>query len=159
LVMSGSIPARLAPVPVAAILASMMFSPFSPVKANSRFYPQPKGYHNIIDTRGYAEEESTTLIKTLKNGGVVDQPWLRAGERFRAEGERVRVGAAAIAPLAVGFFGYAAGPDKYIVDVLGLTDPLLGHIMPCNARSMAEWTPGHFFRELPDGYLSSIQLS
>jgi arabinofuranosyltransferase len=159
LVMSGSIPSRLAPVPVAAILASMMFSPFSPVKANSRFYPEPTGYHNIIDTRKYVDEEGTTLIRTLKEGGVVDHAWLRAGESFRAEGARVRVGAAAIAPLAVGFFGYAAGPDKYIIDVLGLTDPLLAHITPCNARSMAEWTPGHFFRDPPDGYLSSIQLS
>jgi arabinofuranosyltransferase len=24
---------------------------------------------------------------------------------------------------------------------------------------MAAWTPGHFFRDIPDGYLASLQLS
>ena len=94
----------------------------------------------------------------MGNGGHPDHAWLWAGETFRNETAPIRVGAAAIAPLGVGFFGYAAGPDKYIVDVLGLTDPLLAHIAACNAGSIAEWTPD-FFRDIPDGYLASLQLS
>ena len=159
LAMSADIPARLVPVPATAILLSVVLSPFSPVKANTRFYPEPMEYHNIIDTRRYVDDEGATLFTVLSNGGHPDHAWLRAGETFRNETARIRVGAAAIAPLAVGFFGYAAGPDKYIVDVLGLTDPLLAHVTACNTGSIAEWTPGHFFRDIPDGYLASLQLS
>lgn len=159
LVLAATLPARFAPAAAGVILLSVVFNPFSPIKANTRFYPPPMAYHDIIDTRRYVADEGASLLEVLRTGGELQHPWLAAGRRFRDEPAHVRVGAAGIAPLAVGFFGYAAGPDKYVVDVLGLTDPLLAHVIACNSHSIAEWTPGHFFRDIPDGYLASLHLS
>jgi hypothetical protein len=56
----------------------------------------------------------------------------------------------------VGFFGFAAGPDKYVVDFCGLTDPLLARLAPCNVAAPIDWKSGHFYRVPPAGYLESL---
>ena len=52
----------------------------------------------------------------------------------------------------IGLFGYFGGPTLYIIDVYGLSDPLL-------ARLPAEqpWRIGHFERAVPDGYEESVR--
>lgn len=54
----------------------------------------------------------------------------------------------------VGYSGFASGPTKHIVDVLGLTDPLIARL-PLSKRG--SWRPGHFFRDLPLGYMESVE--
>ncbi len=54
----------------------------------------------------------------------------------------------------VGFFGYFAGPDVYIIDNLAITDPLLSHLPPIPGKN---WTAGHLERALPEGYIDSLQ--
>ena len=78
--------------------------------------------------------------------------WLLQGRRFAGEPERLRLGGAGE---AVGFFGFAAGPDKTIIDVVGVTEPLLARLPACNTASPRYWKSGHFYREPPAGYLAS----
>lgn len=53
---------------------------------------------------------------------------------------------------SVGFFGFHAGIDKSIVDLLALCDPFLSRL-PVDPR--APWRIGHFRRPLPFGYLEA----
>ena len=52
----------------------------------------------------------------------------------------------------VGLFGYFAGPEVHVVDTLGLGDPLLARL-----PAQPKWRAGHFQREIPDGYLKTIE--
>ena len=55
---------------------------------------------------------------------------------------------------AIGFFGFNAGPSKYIIDPLGLRDPLLARLP---AEEKEDFWIGHFRRKLPRGYVASIK--
>ncbi len=51
-----------------------------------------------------------------------------------------------------GMLGYFGGPDLYIVDFMGLGDPLLARL-----PAISPWRIGHFQRLIPDGYIASIE--
>jgi arabinofuranosyltransferase len=68
------------------------------------------------------------------------------GRRVRAEGPPVVVQG------SVGLFGYFAGPEIHIVDPLGLGDPLLARL-----PAKPGWRIGHFEREIPAGYVETIE--
>lgn len=53
----------------------------------------------------------------------------------------------------IGFRGYFAGPQRYIVDECALSDPLLSKL-PCDTSN--GWRVGHFRRKLPTGYLQTL---
>ncbi len=55
----------------------------------------------------------------------------------------------------VGFRGYCLGNDDIVIDMLGITDPLLAR-MTRNPRQK-NWRPGHMQRLLPPGYCTSVQ--
>ncbi|MBN2048772.1 MAG: hypothetical protein JW750_13075 [Anaerolineaceae bacterium] len=55
---------------------------------------------------------------------------------------------------SVGFRGYYAGPNVYIIDRYGLGTAVTGHLPP---RNMVEWRIGHFIRTVPDGYYQTIE--
>jgi len=57
---------------------------------------------------------------------------------------------------AVGLFGYQQGPNVLVVDPLALNDPLLARL-PANTKT--DWRIGHFERDIPEGYLESLQGS
>ncbi|MCB9668156.1 MAG: hypothetical protein H6736_11840 [Alphaproteobacteria bacterium] len=48
----------------------------------------------------------------------------------------------------IGWYGYAAGPQIHVIDVLALTDPLLARLPTRDGR----WRVGHYARDLPEGY-------
>jgi arabinofuranosyltransferase len=50
--------------------------------------------------------------------------------------------------------GVRKGPTLQLIDPCGLSDPLLARLPALKKR---EWGIGHFFREIPEGYLNSIQ--
>jgi arabinofuranosyltransferase len=52
----------------------------------------------------------------------------------------------------VGMVGYYTGPDRHIIDTFALSDPLLARL-PTNVP----WRIGHFARDLPGGYLESVE--
>ncbi len=52
----------------------------------------------------------------------------------------------------VGALGYFAGPHVYVVDEVGLGDPLLARL-----PARRPWRIGHFTRDIPAGYVESIE--
>ena len=77
-----------------------------------------------------------------------DHVWFREGISFRNSPEKVSVQG------SIGFFGFNAGPTKYVIDRNALSDPLLARL-PVSESLYFEFYAGHFFRELPAGYLES----
>ena len=132
--------------------------PAAPWKANTSFYRPPgQAGHDtwsrgVIDTRLLATEEGGGLIAQRRGVMVPNHDWFREGQAFRKAGGRVRVGGAGTG-LPIGFFAFGAGPEVFVIDTLGLTDPLLSHL-PIDPGRV--WWPGHFARALPEGYVESI---
>lgn len=52
---------------------------------------------------------------------------------------------------AIGLVGFYTGPDRYIIDVLGLADPFLSRL-----PATRPWRIGHYSRVVPDGYFESV---
>jgi arabinofuranosyltransferase len=52
---------------------------------------------------------------------------------------------------ALGKPGYKKGPNIYVIDYYALSDHLLARL------PISEWEIGHFRRDLPDGYLETLQ--
>lgn len=52
---------------------------------------------------------------------------------------------------ALGKPGYKKGPNIYVIDNFALSDPLLARL------PAAEWSIGHFRRDVPDGYLETLE--
>jgi arabinofuranosyltransferase len=78
------------------------------------------------------------------------------GQQLRDKPQRVFVGGAFGGP-AIGYVGFAAGPEKYFIDTVGLSDPLLSRL-PVNLSSEEgdPSRPGHFYRSVPKGYVESL---
>jgi arabinofuranosyltransferase len=72
--------------------------------------------------------------------------WVRDAMKSVAGGERV------IAARSVGFVGYYLGPQIHIVDEFALCDPLLARL-----PATPSWSPGHFERTVPAGYLDTLR--
>ncbi len=60
---------------------------------------------------------------------------------------------------AVGYAGFAAGPEKFIIDVVGLSDPLLARLPADRPISYEGWKSGHFRRTVPKGYVDSVAFN
>jgi hypothetical protein len=73
--------------------------------------------------------------------------WQRIGQRLRDEHVPFFVHA------NIGFMGYVAGPDVYLVDRLALTDAFLSRLP---ARHDEQLRVGHYFRLMPHGYTQSL---
>ncbi len=139
---------RLATPLVLMALMSLQ-SPYSPV-----FSASPTGCGvQRFDTRGVGDERScyydgTGLLKQdpkapyHPNHGLAD-----AGVKARSRPEPIFIAG------AIGMFGYFAGPEKHIVDINGLADPLLARLPIPPEKS---WRIGHFERLIPGGYLESL---
>jgi arabinofuranosyltransferase len=137
-----------------AVLAYALVAPVSPWKFNTSLYQTlPRSFSGYIDTVWFAHREGTGLRKP--EGGPTENVCFEDGRRFGASADPLRVGGCGGGD-PIGFFAFAAGPDKWIVDPLGLSDPLLARLQPCVDFSDEQWRPGHFKRELPDGYVASI---
>jgi arabinofuranosyltransferase len=137
-------------------LASALLLPAAPWKANTSFYAPPgrNGIESagLIDARYLGTMEGGGLLTTRPGPVTPSHPWLLEGLRFRDSGSRVKVGGAG-SGLPIGFFGFGAGPNVFIIDRLGLSDPLLARL-PMSPGT--RWWPGHYERRLPDGYSTSV---
>jgi hypothetical protein len=74
---------------------------------------------------------------------------VREGTRFRSSEQKVTVQG------SIGFYGLYAGPTKFLVDRNVLSDPFLARL-PVSPRYYFEFYAGHFFRDIPEGYLESV---
>ena len=152
------LPDRLTTLALAGLAALFfLLAPASPLKAGTSAYQAPgdggRGRSFIIDTRFLVQKEGASLIDFSRGGTMPDHAWYKKGVKFRAGAARVNVGGAN-GTGAIGYFGFAVGPDKYIIDPLGLGDPLLSRLPIADPNA---WDPGHFSRAVPKGYKESIE--
>ncbi|MDX1390446.1 MAG: hypothetical protein R3344_14750, partial [Acidobacteriota bacterium] len=64
-----------------------------------------------------------------------------------------RVGAYVVVENAIGYAGFYAGPHVHILNPLALPDPLLARLPVAETP----WRIGHFVREIPEGYVETLQ--
>lgn len=78
--------------------------------------------------------------------------YYKDGRARAAKGERV------VLTSLIGLTGFAAGPDVHLVDAAALTDPLLARLRyRWVGRNREEWRIGHFYRDVPEGYLETLE--
>lgn len=128
--------------------------PYAPVKAGTQFYRKKRVENGLVDTRSYAEEQEASLLSTKDYMNPPTHLHMKYGLKFKKMPEIVHIGSNH-SDFMIGYFGYAAGPDKFIIDDLGLTDPILARLKPCDFMGMR--TPGHYWRKIPEGYIASIK--
>ncbi len=133
----------------AALVAYNVMTPLAPIKTRASYdgaWPW-RQQNGIKDERGHYHQITNVLFyapfRTLP-----DHQWFREGISFRNSPDKVSVQG------SIGFFGFNAGPAKYVVDRNALSDPLLARL-PVSESLYFEFFSGHFFRELPEGYLES----
>jgi arabinofuranosyltransferase len=86
------------------------------------------------------------LVSAARDVAWPNHPAAENGRRLRREGRQVTT------YCCNGMLGYFGGPDVYIVDIMGLGDPLLARL-----PALKSWRIGHFQRLVPDGYLASVE--
>ena len=147
---------RWAVVVGAALIAYAVWNPIAPLKMGTRWYHAREQDKNRIDTSYLVHEAGPhVLLNHRGDWRTPDAAWYEAGLAFRHHPSKVHVGGAQGAE-AIGFFGFAAGPEKIVVDYLGIADPLLARLPACNVGSPEHWKSGHFYRIPPKGYFESL---
>jgi arabinofuranosyltransferase len=128
----------------ALIVAVGLSSPHSPVLPG---FNQSAGTDNsgITDEKGNYWQ-STALLRAGRYTSLPDHDWAREGRAARLQNPGV------VEKGSIGFFGFFAGPDTYIVDLLGLADPLLARLPPRDP----DWRIGHYGRGSPEGYIETL---
>lgn len=127
-------------------------TPYSPIRSRGgeRADADPRVW---VQGRGITDERAnyyhnTGLVEALRRGVTLpDHDWAIEGRLARASGPAVVVKG------SVGFYGYFAGPEVHVVDLLALGDPLLARLPVVDP----DWRIGHFGRRLPQGYFESLE--
>lgn len=129
------------------VIVSMPFNPLSPVVE-----PCAVPDHGVVDERS-CYYEHTGLLRNLHrqaSWGYQTHPYFKDGVAKRQSGKRVHV------TMLVGLAGYAAGPRVHLIDQAALTDPYLAQLrFPW--RPEDRWRIGHFYRDIPAGYVESVE--
>lgn len=138
-----------------ALSAFLLWSPVSAVKFGTPAYI---GFDNrespYIDTKWFVYNEGAALLNWRPGLEMPNHAWYQWGLNERTSPQRVYIGATqAVVP--IGYACFAAGPDKFFIDVVGLSDPLLSRLPAQTTASL----PGHFPRPIPDGYVASIEAN
>jgi arabinofuranosyltransferase len=134
-----------------AALFLALIGPGSPILAGENYHSIRTGFgpndHGIADERGYYYPFAG-LLPAWRRGGEPTHGWVNQGRDAQARGLRVVVKG------NIGYFGYYAGRDAYIVDPGALTDPLLARLP---AVRSPQWRIGHFTRVIPEGYTETLR--
>jgi arabinofuranosyltransferase len=144
---------------VCALCAYGVLWPSSPWHVNFA-HGAGQGFSELVLPNGIADERAyyypfTGLVPVLlARREIADRklplppfPTALRGREFARQNARVTEQS------MVGFFGYFAG-RKYVVDHWALTDAFLARLP---FRSSEGFRPGHYPRDLPDGYLDSLK--
>jgi arabinofuranosyltransferase len=134
----------------AAVVAYNVLMPIVPVKTTGSYDAAWawRSQNGIKDERGHYHR-ITNIFFYSPFRDLPDHTWMREGLSFRNGPEKVTVQG------SIGFYGLAAGPTKILVDRNALSDPLLARL-PVSPRLYFEFYAGHYFRDIPAGYLESL---
>ncbi len=106
------------------------------------------GENGILDER-MLYYGGTGLMNARRTLDLPNFYWGEYGEAARNSGRVVADN------YGIGFYGFYAGPDVYVLDKLALADPLLARLP---APRKVDWRIGHLERTLPAGYFDSLHL-
>lgn len=134
------------------VLLVGLLSPHSPLLSDATYGQNraiSRDRYGIEDERAYYYQ-SSGLLRALQNLALTwpDHSWVAKGQAARQAGPAVEIRG------AVGYFGFFAGPEVYVVDKMALADPLLARLP---AELGPDWRIGHFTRPIPPGYLETIE--
>lgn len=147
---------RVALVTSALVAVWFAASPVSPLRVGFDTYGRPRldrPNQFVIDTRMYVLDEGAALLNLVPGESMPRHPWYRAGLEYRDNPEKVHQGGLVV-NLAIGYSAFASGPSKHFIDMLGLSDPLIARIP---MRKGQPFRPGHFWRDVPAGYVESLE--
>lgn len=119
----------------------------NPYKTSLQYSSYRVMYNKISDERGiyFPHLSLSSYFTTIP---FPNHPWAIAGREFAASSDLIKVSN------VVGMLGYFARLDQVIIDPLAITSPFLARL----PSSGSNFTPGHYPRNLPDGYIESFQL-
>jgi len=138
------------PWALGALFAYNVLMPIVPIKTTARYdaaWPW-RTQNGIKDERGHYHQ-ATNILFYSPFRPLPDFVWVREGTSFRNGPQKTTVQG------SIGFYGLYAGPEKFLVDRNALSDPLLAR-MPVSPRLYFEFYAGHYFRDIPEGYLESV---
>jgi len=154
-------------ISITVLVSAGLFSPYSPV-FSGKSYRKKEPLNALIDKAGICDERGfyytfTGFLNQDFNRRGLKHPDAERGRLAKAVKQRVNING------AVGFLGYYAGPEVYVVDYYALGDPLLARLPVVEKDSLYQdwykkvhgqespftWRPGHFRRTLPAGYLAT----
>lgn len=137
--------ARLATTIAVSALILALINPrsfFSPLPLPEKIFDKAR----IADSRrSFAPD--TALITYIKNNRSIHSRYYLKGIWMRNQQRLV------FKSKAIGMEGFAAGPTKTIVDIYGLSDPLLARLPVLDPT---RWRVGHYARKVPVGYEAAI---
>lgn len=102
---------------------------------------------SIMDERKFYYNGSN-LVDTFKGKKMPTYHWVIDGKEMKKSEDKF------FSTFSIGFQGYYAGPEIYLLDKLALSDPLLSRL-----PSKSGWRIGHFPRAIPKGYPESIRTN
>jgi arabinofuranosyltransferase len=105
------------------------------------------GPEGIADERAFYFYDSGLMNIDWHAPTLPNHPWARDGLALRSRG-------GVSVEYSIGYLGYFAGPRVHIIDQYALADPLLARLPIPNPK---EWRIGHFIREVPKGYVESLE--
>jgi arabinofuranosyltransferase len=136
----------------AGVVALGLSSPRSPLLTGLNHGLDPETtamWHGITDERARFYPTSSLMWALSARSFAPTHEWVEAGREL----EELASGRV-ITSQNVGFLGYFAGPEVHIVDTLALTDPLLARLPVATGLG---WRIGHYQREVPRGYVDSLE--
>ncbi|MFH1729249.1 MAG: hypothetical protein ABIA04_12615 [Pseudomonadota bacterium] len=144
-------------IPISLIVMAYLFLlPYSTLKMGTKHFNIYEQNKRLIDLNYYAHQQGAAIFSENFSGKIKYNKFFISGTRLKNKKAKIHVGGS-FGDELIGFFGYAAGPEKYIIDYVALSDPFLSQLPACNIKNYYEWLPGHFIRLIPKGYLESIK--
>ncbi|MFN2282792.1 MAG: hypothetical protein ACK2UQ_00095, partial [Anaerolineae bacterium] len=138
---------------LAGVVLVGLSAPFSPVRASGEVGARTGTESGWLYGRTITDERAnyyrnTGLLRAFRQSDPLpDHDWALEGRAAR------EVAPSVVEKGSVGFYGYFAGPQVYVVDLLGLGNPLLARLPPADP----DWRIGHFGRLMPDGYWETLE--
>lgn len=133
---------------MAAIVIIGLVSPFNPVISPIHYsdvHTQDPIDKGIADEREFYYQY-TGLLLAPEYKEMPAHPWVFLGKQANMSNQHI------FTRMTVGFFSFYAGPHVYVIDRLGLGDPLLSKMPTLDKK----WRIGHFDRSIPDDYVGTI---
>lgn len=130
---------------VALIVTLGILAPYSPVRTPPGLNASAANPHGITDERANYYR-NTGLLMAFYYPNLPDHDWALEGRAARQQGPAV------VQKGSIGFWGYFAGPQVHIIDLVGLADPLLARLPPTDPN----WRVGHLGRTVPEGYAETL---